>query len=143
LITPSSRLTAISQFLCNLSASVKGISVSKASQLLRPLQNKPIFPVTTVLNPGPSGYDKLVDAGDASWFIPDRQSIFDSFLGKLPLLATPIENVTTLGDLLHVLRLDKRVLSKLAKSETQPKGRVSFSSIHTALLRAKIPFIKA
>jgi hypothetical protein len=141
LITSSSKLEDISRLFRNVSTALKDVNTSKAAQLLRPLQNKSIFPITNGLGKG--RYDNLLDVHNTSWFIADRPLIRESFHGKIPLLALPIEDLTALEDLFRVLRLDGRILSKLATSRTHPKGRVTTHWAYTASLRAKSPFIKA
>lgn len=141
LITSSSKLEDISRLLHNISTALKDVNTSKAAQLLSPLQNKSVFPITHDL--GKSRYDKLLDMHDMSWFIADRPLIRESFHGKLPLLALPIEDLPALEDLFRVLRLDGRMLSKLATSQTDAKGRFATHLAYTASLRAKSPFIKA
>lgn len=141
LITSSSKLEDISRLFRDISTALKDVNTSKAAQLLRPLQNKSIFPITDGI--AKRGYDTLLDVHNTSWFIADRPLIRKSFLGKVPLLALPIEDLSALMDLFRVLRLDGRMLSKLTSSRTHPKGRVTTHWPYTSSLRAKSPFIKA
>lgn len=141
LITSSTKLEDISRLFRDVSTALEDVNTSKAAQLLRPLQNKSIFPITNVL--GKRRYDTLLDVHNKSWFIADRPLIRESFHGKLPLLALPIEDLSALGNLFRVLRLDGRMLSILATSQTHPKGKVTTHWTYTARLRAKSPFIKA
>ena len=141
LITSSSKLEDISRLFRDVSRALKDVNANKAAQLLRPLQNGSIFPITN--GDGKRSYDDLLGVHNTSWFIADRPSIRKSFHGKLPLLALPIEDLAALEDLFRVLRLDSRILSKLTASRTQPKGRVITHWAYTASLRAKSPFIKA
>lgn len=140
LITSSSKLEDISRLFRDVSKALRDVNTSKAAQLLRPLQNRSIFPIT---NGGKHSYDDLLSVHNTSWFIADRPFIRESFHGKMPLLALPIEDLPALGDLFRVLRLDSRILSKLTTSQTRPKGRVTTHWAYTASLRAKSPFIKA
>ena len=141
LITSSSKLGDISRLFRDISTALRDVTTSKAAQLLRPLQKRSVFPITN--GPGKRGYDDLLDVHNTSWFIADRPLIRESFHGKLPLLAVPIEDLPALKDLFRVLRLDGRILSKLATSCTHPQGRVTTHWTYTASLRAKSPFIKA
>ena len=141
LITSSSKLEDISRLFRAISTALKDVNTNKAAQLLRPLQKKSVFPVSN--GPGKRGYDNLVDLHDISWFIADRPLLRESFHGKVPLLAVPIEDLLPLKDLFRVLRLDGRMLSKLATSQTHPQGLVTTHWAYTASLRAKSPFIKA
>ena len=141
LITTSSKLEDISRLFRDVSKALKNVNTSKAAQLLRPLQRRLIFPITT--GSGNHGFDNLLSLQDTSWFIADRPLIRESFHGKVPLLALPIEDLATLKDLFSVLRLDNRLLSKVVTSQTHPKGRVTTHWAYTASLRAKSPFLKA
>ncbi|KAF1996938.1 hypothetical protein P154DRAFT_607356 [Amniculicola lignicola CBS 123094] len=141
LITHSTKLDDISRFFRDISTALRDVNTSRAAQLLRPLQSKHIFPVTN--GPGKSTHDNLLELHNTSWFIADKPLIRESFHGKVPLLALPIEDLPALQDLFRVLRLDRRMLSKLATNRTQAKGRHSTHWAYTASLRAKAPFIKA
>ena len=141
LISSSSKLEDISRLFRDISTALKDVNTSEAAQLLRPLQNKSLFPITNGL--GKRRYDDLLDVRNTSWFIADRPLIRESFHGKLPLLALSIEDLPALEDLFRVLRLDVRMLSKLATSRPHPKGRVTTHWAYTASLREKGPFIIA
>jgi hypothetical protein len=141
LITSSTKLEDISRLFRNVSTALKDVNTSKAAQLLRPLQNKSVFPIINSL--GKRKYNKLLDLHNTSWYIADRPLIRESFLGKLPLLALPIEDLSALEDLFRVLRLDNRILSKLSTSRTQKRGRTTTDWPYTSSLRKKSPFIKA
>jgi hypothetical protein len=141
LITSSTKLEDISRLFCDVSTALKDVKTSEAAQLLKPLQEKSIFPITNGL--AKRGYDKLLDVHNTSWYIADRPLIRESFLGRLPLLALPIEDLFALEDLFRVLRLDNRILSKLATSRTQKRGRTTTDWAYTSSLRKKSPFIKA
>ncbi|PQE10655.1 heterokaryon incompatibility protein [Rutstroemia sp. NJR-2017a BBW] len=141
LITSSTKLEDVSSFFRNVSTALKDVNTSNAAQLLRPLQYKSIFPITNGL--AKRGYDKLLDLHNTSWYIADRPLIRESFLGRLPLLALPIEDLSALEDLFRVLRLDGRILSKLTTSRTQKWGRTTTHWAYTSSLRKKSPFIKA
>jgi hypothetical protein len=141
LITSTTKLHQISRLFHNISEALENVNTSLAAQLLRPLQRRLIFPITT--GSGNHGFDNLLSLQDTSWFIADRPLIRESFHGKVPLLALPIEDLATLKDLFSVLRLDNRLLSKVVTSQTHPKGRVTTHWAYTASLRAKSPFLKA
>lgn len=141
MITSSSKLEDISRLFRDISTALKDVNTSKVAQLLRALQNRSVFPITN--GPGKRKYDSLLDVHNKSWFIADRPPIQESFHGKLPLLAVPIEDLPALEALFRVLRLDGRMLSKLATRRTQSQGRVTTHWAYTASLRAKSPFIKA
>ncbi|KAL9597097.1 MAG: hypothetical protein Q9219_005380 [cf. Caloplaca sp. 3 TL-2023] len=141
LITSSAKLNDISRLLGKVSQALKNVNTSKAAQLLRPLQDQPIFPVTNGL--GRDEYDHLLTAIDRSWLIADRPLLRDSFHGKVPLLALPIDDLAALEDMFRGLRLDDRMLSKLGTSRMHSRGRTATHWAYTASLRAKSPFIEA
>lgn len=141
LITTSSRLEAISRFFRDVSGALNGVNTSKAAQLLRPLQAKPIFPITN--GAGEREYDTLLDLHHTGWFIADRPPIRESMHGKLPLLALPVSDLPSLEDLIRVLRLDARLLSEQVTCRTEPKGRISTHWAYTNSLRERSPFMKA
>lgn len=118
LITSSSKLEDISRLFRDIGTALKDVNTSKAAQLLRPLQKRSVFPITN--GPGSRRYDNLLDAHNTSWFIADRPVMRESFHGKLPLLAVPLEDLPALDNLFRVLRLDGRMLSTLASSQTSP-----------------------
>jgi hypothetical protein len=140
-ITSSTKLEDISRLFRNVNTELKDVNASKAAQLLKPLQNKSIFPITNGL--GKRGYDSLLDVHNTTWFIADRPLLRESFHGKVPLLALPIEDIPALEDMFRVLRLDGRLLSKRTTTRTQVKGRAAMHWAYTSSLREKSPFIKA
>lgn len=141
LITTSSRLEDISRFFSSISKALKDVNTSQAAVLLRPLHKLSIFPITN--GPGNCAYDRLVSMHDGSWLIADRPLLWESFHGKVPLLALSVEDLATSTDMLHVLRLDDRLISKLTTNQAHPVGRVTTHWALSASLQAKGPFIKA
>lgn len=140
-ITSSSKLEDISSLFRNISKALKDVTSSQAAQLLRPLQKSTIFPI--ILDSEDREYDRLSSMDDVSWFIADHPLIRKSFRRKLPLLALSNGDIAASKDLLRVLRLDDRLLSKLAKSHTHPVGRLKTHWAWTSSLRAKRPFLRA
>ena len=120
LTTSSSKLEDISRLFRDVSKALKNVNTSKAAQLLQPLQNGSIFPITN--GDGKYSYDDLLGVHNTSWFIANRPLIRESFYSKMPLLALPIEDLPILEDLFRVLRLNSCILSKLTTSRTHPKG---------------------
>ncbi|KAH8819774.1 heterokaryon incompatibility protein-domain-containing protein [Xylogone sp. PMI_703] len=141
LFTNSSKLEDISRFFHDASNSLGSVGPTQAAELLKPLQNETIFPITN--GPGEREYDSLLDLHNINWFIADNPSVRESFHGKLPLLALPIKEISMLQDLFHVLKLYNRILSKLATSQSYPKGRMTTHWAYTSAFRQKRPFIKA
>jgi len=141
LISTSSRLEDIARLFRDINKALKDVTSSQAAQLLRPLQKLTIFPI--VNHSQGRTYDRLSSIDDKSWFIADRSQHQESFRAKLPLLALSVGDVTASNNLLRVLRLDERLLSKLATCRTHPMGRLKTHWTWTSSLRAKTPFFKA
>ncbi|KAF2129618.1 hypothetical protein P153DRAFT_431538 [Dothidotthia symphoricarpi CBS 119687] len=141
LIDHSSRLEDISRLFRDISKALQAVNTTQAAQLVQPLQNLSIFPITN--GPGERTYDMLVSMHDTSWFIADRPILWKSFHGKIPLVALPTEDIHALEDLLRVLRLDSRLLSKLTTNRTRPVGKATTHCAWSRSLQAKSSFIKA
>jgi hypothetical protein len=141
LISSTSRLEDISRLFRNISNALKDVNASQVAQLLRPLQNGMVFSV--IKDVGAGSFDCLSSIHDTAWYIADRPHLLESFQNKLPILALSAGDVTGLEDLLRVLRLDGRLLSKLATSQSRPVGRVKTHWAWTSSLRAKRLFFKA
>ena len=141
LVNSSSKLEDISRLFGALSQELKDVNASQAADLLRPLHQLSIFPITDGLED--CGYDRLVSIYDRSWFIADRPHLRKSFLGQVPLLALSFHDLAVTKDIFRVLRLDDRLISKFVTQQTRPKGRVAIHWDWSASLRAKSPFIKA
>ena len=140
-IVSSSKLEDICRFFLNMSAALQNVNASNVAQLLKPLQSRSIFPITNDRRKG--NFDNLTDVHSTSWFIADLPQIQQSFYGKIPLLALPIEDLSAMKDLIRALRLDGRMLSKRATSRTYSKGQITTHYDYTDSLRTKSPFIKA
>jgi hypothetical protein len=140
-ITSASKLDDISRFFRNVNAVLKDVNPSQIAQLLTPLQSIPIFPILD--SSREQGFDRLLGVGDTSWFIADNPVIRTSFLGNLPLLALPLEEVHEFDDLFRVLWLGRRRLSKIVSVQAHPNGLVTTDWDYTISMRQKSPFIKA
>jgi hypothetical protein len=141
----STKLQAISRLLRDLSAALKDVSAIKAAQLLRPIHDKQVFPIKLrrVGETTFDGFDQLSKPSDTNWYIADQSDVRDSILGTVPLLALPVEDVIAIRDLITILRLEDRLLSKYARSQSQLVGRVALYRPLTALIHERAPFIKA
>ncbi|KAH8698045.1 hypothetical protein GQ44DRAFT_733432 [Phaeosphaeriaceae sp. PMI808] len=141
LISSSSKLTDISRLFREVCKSLKDVGTTTAAILLKPLQNKAVFPI--IDGSGSPEYGTLLNMNDKSWYIVDRPTFRDSFQGKLPLLALPSKDLPALDDLFRILRLEGRKVSSLVTSRTEAKGQVKINWDYTGSLRSKSPFIKA
>jgi len=143
-IRPSATPKAISRLFLDLSKALKDINATKAAQLLRPLHDRPIFPVTDGLGKCKhDGFDRLLSLQDTSWYIADQSELRESFVGKIPLLALPVEDIRAVHNLFTALRLEDRNLSKRSRCQTQPRGRVALHWPSTTFFAGRAPFIKA
>jgi hypothetical protein len=141
LISSTSKLEDISRLFRNINKALRDVTSSQAAQLLRPLQNRTVIPV--VKHIGTCTFDYLSSINDATWYIADRPLIRESFKYRLPLLALSAGDVAALDDLLRVLRLENRLLSKLATCQSRPVGRVKTHWAWTSSLQSKRPFFRA
>ncbi|RWA11758.1 hypothetical protein EKO27_g3340 [Xylaria grammica] len=100
------------------------ISTSTASEFrsaqtgILKLRKHKMFPIWTRDKVG-SQFDLVEITSDLGWYIADRPYLFEGFQGRLPLLAFSPHVISELGDLLRLLRLDGRMLSKLASKESK------------------------
>jgi hypothetical protein len=135
-ISDSSDLEEISQIFTKMSDALRGLSKTKASALLKMIQDKRIYPIRR--KEEQAGYDDLSDIGDsASWFIADTDHLLDRFSGKVPLLAFTVTQVQDMEDLFNVLKLAQRKLSNLVKTETAAKGRITLHREYSKDLQRK------
>jgi hypothetical protein len=141
LISSSSKLEDICRLFREVSKSLKDVNTTKAAYLLKPLQDKRIFPILD--GSSNSEYNVLADLRNESWHIADQLKIRESFIGKVSLLALPPEDIPELGDLFRALRLGDRILSTRVSSQTTAKGSVRTHWAYTRSLRSKCPFIKS
>lgn len=84
-----------------------------------------------------------LSSGDrsASWFIGDRDHLFDSFLGLVPLLAFEADDIKKMDPMIQGLGYDWRKLPRRAKSKQEQKGRILLYTAYLRLLRSKAIFI--
>lgn len=115
-----------------------------AKEALKPLRKwVPIFPVIRKSNG--KNYDELAPLNPEfpPWFIADRHQLRDSFIGRVPLLAFAPEELELIDELLKILDLDSRRLSRLVKSQASPWGKPKRSKAYTTSLRERVRFIIA
>ena len=92
-----------------------------------------------VLNEDQNGtqFDCLTDI----WYIPDNTYLRDIFCGKLKFLAFDKESFGYLLPLIKLLGLERRMISKAARSESRMKGEVKLLPNYTVSLRRKVRHI--
>ncbi|KAG9198551.1 hypothetical protein G6514_009853 [Epicoccum nigrum] len=141
MITSSSKLENITRLFRELNKSLQDINSSKIALLLKPLHDKPIFPVVDEAKD--AGYDRLLSLHNKSWFIADSADLMESFTGIVPLLAFPAQDLPMVENVLQALRVDGRVISKRSTNHTRVIGQTK-SGFHLAnSFSRKIPFLKA
>lgn len=149
-ITLNSKLSQIADLFARISRTLKGMNQKKAAQAIKPLCKRPSFPlITKDIEEGREGdadkeFDALAPLGiDKEWLVADSPPMRDSFRGKVGLLAFSVSDLELMEELLKVLGLENRKLSRLVAMEMKPKGQVSLNREYTKLLQAKAPFIVA
>jgi hypothetical protein len=141
MISSSSKLEDIARLFRDISKLLKDVNSSKISLLLKPLQDKAMFPIVDESkNPG---YDTLLSVHDNTWFIADHANLIASFTGVVPLLAFSIQDLPAIENLLRALRVDGRKISKKVTGQTRVVGRTRSDFRYTDKFRLKSPFIKA
>jgi hypothetical protein len=130
----------IAYILEDLSEILGEMSKNAGHKAVKPLLQRPIFPITR--KEDLSHYDKLVAIDDQSWFIADMPFLQKSFQGKISLLAFTVVQISQMEHLFRALGLASRTLSKIVYSRTSPKGPLQFSARRTKALRDRIPFIQ-
>ncbi|KZM20137.1 hypothetical protein ST47_g8701 [Ascochyta rabiei] len=101
------------------------INVAKATKFIHDKPVLPIFKVSTE-SQDDNSYDSLVGNRDASWFIADRPHLYQSFKGKLPLLAFTVQQIRN-----------------LVIDSTVPRGPLRYSQPKTVAVLGKNEFLKA
>lgn len=103
----------------------------------------PIFPI--LKEDSGKEYDTLAPLNPAfpPWFIADRHHLRDSFCGRVGILAFSPQDLQSIEELLKVLDLESRVLSRIVKIESSPSGKPKRHKAYTLSLRRKAAFITA
>lgn len=141
MITSSSKLENIARLFRELSTSLHDVNSSKLALLLKPLQNKLIFPI--VDGAKKFGYDRLSGVHDKSWYIADDADSIASFAGLVPLLAFSAQDLSVVGHLLRALRVDGRMISKQSTYHTRVIGQTKPKFHFADSLSRKLPYLKA
>jgi hypothetical protein len=132
-IMPVDSKAWIAELFVDISRSLR---VASDYSVVQPLCNYCIFPIIT--GNAAAGFDLLLTARDSDvWFIADRPHLKQSFEGMVPLLAFNIETVEAIKELIELLSLKNRVLSKVAKGVSKPNGQFFLHEEYTKSLRQK------
>ena len=136
-ITSTDTLDYIAQVFVTISRILKQPMARMDDSELALLTRRPIFPVQI--------YSKVYDIKPALetdvWYIADRPHLRNSFQGRLPLLAFENEALDKMQTLMRKLGLEKRILSKIATSETLIEGKAEPNIVLTKSLCSKSRFI--
>ncbi len=90
---------------------------SKASpNCLSCLKGKKIIPVTK------PGGDDCMDYNSDVWYFADRQSLWDSFNGEIPLISFDVKTVRKLNPLIYAMERSEYLLSVAVKQEPKVVG---------------------
>ena len=142
MITSASKLGQIAEHFARISRALKGVNPKKAVQAIKPLTQRPLFPI--IQKEGEEEFDVLAPLGTSKdWLVADSPPMRDSFRGKVGLLAFEVSDLEMMEDLLTALHLNARKLTMLVRMETKPKGTTSLNAEYTRLLQAKSSFIIA
>jgi hypothetical protein len=140
LIDESTQLKTISILFSKINTMLGNLTPAKASVAVKGIRESRIFPIN---KPGAaSGSCTMVTSMKSDiWFFADRPYLYDSFCGKVPLLAFSAEKLNEMHILLDAMECKPRFLSALVDSQTSPSGEVYLQEKYTKSFRAKVPFI--
>lgn len=131
----------ISQIFTDISKALPAFGIKKATQTVKPLLHKEVFPVIT-----PRGakfrQNSLMSLNNQSWFIADRTHLRQAFWGIVGLLSFTPQELEPMEELIKVLGLESRKLSLIVESQNRPQGRLSFNVSHTMHFQKRAPFIQ-
>jgi hypothetical protein len=98
---------------------------------LSKLKRKKIIPITT-----PDGPERM-DYNSDWWYLADRQSLWDRFNGKIPLISFDVETVQKLSPLITAMDLSKYLLSASVNQKLTTAGPKIADMERTNDLRAR------
>ena len=135
----SQDINHIKDLLLEIDSFLKQTNDPGAGLAVYSLSNSKVFPI---LQPGIAGLVTLQSSfTSVRWFIADRQHLYDSFVGTLPLLDVAVNEIPMIEHLLNALRLDSRLLSNVAKPKAQKAGKVERDESYENTFRSKVGFI--
>ncbi|KAF4430289.1 putative Heterokaryon incompatibility protein, partial [Fusarium austroafricanum] len=122
-------------------------------ELLRNVVSCKIFPLhegNDVFTEGPSYYSRVIEPnldhlstalGDSEWYIADRAHLEKSFHGKVPLLAVSCYRIHEFMPMIQALKLEGRLLSRIAKDKVLKKGEAKEHFAYTNSMRTRSDLI--
>ena len=138
-IDDSYPLADILAIFSRINEALKGLSRSRATRALQPLDSKRFLPVTR--HQHTPSYDRLVSTKDTPWFIADRPHLQESFRGKVPLLAFSPNELERMEGFIKGLYLNTRRLSEKTSCKTIPQGTLRYNRRLSDFIRVRAAFI--
>lgn len=127
-VTTSTSFHTLQQLLLLLN---KYLTAKSPPNCLSELRGKKIIPVTK-----PGGEDRM-DYNKDVWYFADRQSLWDRFNGKIPLISFDVKTVRTLNPLIDAMDLSDYLLSEAVEQKLETVGLKIEDKERTDDLRAR------
>lgn len=114
------------------------------ARLIKRLTKIPMFPI---IGPGRRHdnflpYDELVAVNSNTlWFIADRRELYESFIGRVPLLAFNMEQFEQLKNLFDKFGLERARLGRCATSKPSSGTRAEYKHSRSLYFRNRAEFI--
>lgn len=102
---------------------------------LSQLKEKKIIPVKR-----PDGELCLMDYDKDTWYLADRQNLWDCFNGKLPMINFNVRTVRKLKPLIDAMGLESSLLSKSDERTAATVGVKIFDDDKTSELRHRVQY---
>jgi hypothetical protein len=144
LICPFDGLTYITNLLVTFSRfmSMNTGYFNGRPDRLELLRKRPIFPIRTPNTGTYLEFESLKAAKeDDLWFIADRTQLRRCFEGTVALLVIETSSLASLQELINLLHLDSRLLSRVVSGVPRLEGNAEVDNELTAEMRRKAPFI--
>jgi len=127
-VTTSTSFNTLQQLLLLLN---KYLTPKFPPNCLSELKGKKIIPVTK-----PGGEDRM-DYNKDVWYFADRQSLWDRFNGKIPLISFDVKTVRALNPLIDAMDLEDYLLSEAVEQKLETVGIKIEDKERTDDLRAR------
>lgn len=141
IISDSTPLPDIHIIFRDINRAIQGLNPRKATAAIKSLITRPILPVITSSQDNTFNY--LARPLETGIYLTDRDHLFTSFRGMIPVFAFPSEELANMQDIMRLLKLGSRQLSKLVESKSNPQGQISVHTDYTNFLRNRITFMQS
>ena len=101
------------------------------------LKGKRFIPVTDSASSDDLQVSILKNYNEDIWYYPDRPSLYNSFVGKVPLLDFSVQEVRKLSPLINALGHKYRRLSEAVEEATESSGDPIYDSLSTRDLQKR------